>query len=96
MSLLKLYRKNRAIDAFLDDRSNLDDLTVRAAWSEIVENVERGGLSCPPRRIQFRLLRRGAEANTHQVFLATLDAEIIAPLNSFKVCSAFYRPRFCA
>ncbi|THV06112.1 RhoGAP-domain-containing protein [Dendrothele bispora CBS 962.96] len=38
-SLLKLHKKIRSIDAFLDDRTDLS--TARSAWSEVRENVER-------------------------------------------------------
>ncbi|EAU92859.1 hypothetical protein CC1G_03646 [Coprinopsis cinerea okayama7 len=39
-SLKKLHRKIKAVDASLDDRSDLS--TTRSVWSEVVENVERG------------------------------------------------------
>ncbi|KAJ3760577.1 hypothetical protein EV360DRAFT_93483 [Lentinula raphanica] len=38
-SLLKLYRKIKSIDSFLDDRSDMS--TARIAWAEVRENVER-------------------------------------------------------
>ncbi|KAJ8081909.1 hypothetical protein PM082_007755 [Marasmius tenuissimus] len=38
-SLVKLYRKIKSIDSFLDDRSDLS--TTRSAWAEVRENVER-------------------------------------------------------
>ncbi|EGO28450.1 hypothetical protein SERLADRAFT_445900 [Serpula lacrymans var. lacrymans S7.9] len=38
-SLLKLHRKVKAIDSFLDDRYDLN--TARKAWSEVRDNVER-------------------------------------------------------
>ncbi|KAL0567794.1 hypothetical protein V5O48_014204 [Marasmius crinis-equi] len=38
-SLVKLYKKIKSIDSFLDDRSNLT--TTRHAWAEVRENVER-------------------------------------------------------
>ncbi|KAJ4476619.1 hypothetical protein J3R30DRAFT_309536 [Lentinula aciculospora] len=38
-SLLKLYRKIKSIDSFLDDRSDMS--TARVAWAEIRENIER-------------------------------------------------------
>ncbi|KAF5312338.1 hypothetical protein D9619_002972 [Psilocybe cf. subviscida] len=38
-SLRKLHRKIKTVDATLDDRSDLS--TVRSAWSEVVENVDR-------------------------------------------------------
>ncbi|KAJ7169513.1 hypothetical protein C8R46DRAFT_1217206 [Mycena filopes] len=38
-SLLKLHKKIKAIDAFLDDRSDLS--TTRSAWNEVRDNVDR-------------------------------------------------------
>ncbi|KAJ3714018.1 hypothetical protein DFJ43DRAFT_1104379 [Lentinula guzmanii] len=38
-SLLKLYKKIKSIDSFLDDRSDMS--TARVAWAEVRENVER-------------------------------------------------------
>ncbi|KIK71391.1 hypothetical protein GYMLUDRAFT_254611 [Collybiopsis luxurians FD-317 M1] len=38
-ALLKLYKKLKSIDSFLDDRSDMS--TARMAWSEIRENIER-------------------------------------------------------
>ncbi|KAF8557363.1 RhoGAP-domain-containing protein [Imleria badia] len=38
-SLLKLHRKTKSIDAFLDDRTDMS--TTRRAWAEIRDNVER-------------------------------------------------------
>ncbi|KAJ4499121.1 hypothetical protein C8R41DRAFT_85507 [Lentinula lateritia] len=38
-SLLKLYKKVKSIDSFLDDRSDMS--TARVAWVEIRENIER-------------------------------------------------------
>ncbi|KAG9314701.1 hypothetical protein JVU11DRAFT_5510 [Chiua virens] len=38
-SLLKLHRKTKSIDAFLDDRTDLN--TARRAWGEVRDNVER-------------------------------------------------------
>ncbi|EEB91059.1 hypothetical protein MPER_10651 [Moniliophthora perniciosa FA553] len=38
-SLLKLHRKIKSIDSFLDDRNDLT--TARSAWGEVRENLER-------------------------------------------------------
>ncbi|KAF9262724.1 RhoGAP-domain-containing protein [Marasmius fiardii PR-910] len=38
-SLVKLYRKIKSLDSFLDDRSDLN--STRSAWSEVRDNVER-------------------------------------------------------
>ncbi|KAI9572604.1 hypothetical protein HD554DRAFT_2202498 [Boletus coccyginus] len=38
-SLLKLHRKTKSIDAFLDDRTDMS--TARRAWGEVRDNVER-------------------------------------------------------
>ncbi|KIJ68806.1 hypothetical protein HYDPIDRAFT_107059 [Hydnomerulius pinastri MD-312] len=38
-SLLKLHRKAKSIDSYLDDRTDLS--TARRAWSEVRDNVER-------------------------------------------------------
>ncbi|KAJ7042609.1 hypothetical protein C8F04DRAFT_83781 [Mycena alexandri] len=38
-SLLKLHKKIKTIDAFLDDRSDLS--TTRSAWNEVRDNVDR-------------------------------------------------------
>ncbi|KAI0768636.1 hypothetical protein BD413DRAFT_563758 [Trametes elegans] len=38
-ALLKLHRKSKSIDAYLDDRMELN--TTRVAWNEITDNVER-------------------------------------------------------
>ncbi|KAF8213491.1 hypothetical protein K438DRAFT_1902556 [Mycena galopus ATCC 62051] len=38
-SLLKLHKKIKAIDAFLDDRTELS--TTRSAWNEVRDNVDR-------------------------------------------------------
>ncbi|KAI0374525.1 RhoGAP-domain-containing protein [Pilatotrama ljubarskyi] len=38
-ALLKLHRKSKSIDAFLDDRIELT--TTRVAWNEVTDNVER-------------------------------------------------------
>ncbi|KAI8983411.1 hypothetical protein BD414DRAFT_81407 [Trametes punicea] len=38
-ALLKLHRKSKSVDAFLDDRIDLS--TTRVAWNEITDNVER-------------------------------------------------------
>jgi hypothetical protein len=43
-SMLKLYKRTRTIDLYLDDRP--DRNTVRAAWGEIRDNVERGTWPC--------------------------------------------------
>ncbi len=39
-SLMKLHRKSKAFDAYMDDRMELS--TTRMAWNEITDNVERG------------------------------------------------------
>ena len=39
-SLLKLYNKIKSIDSGLDDITELS--TARRAWSEVVDNIERG------------------------------------------------------
>lgn len=39
-SLLKLYSKVKSIDGGLDDLTELS--TARRAWSEVIDNVERG------------------------------------------------------
>lgn len=39
-SLMKLHRKSKALDAYMDDRMELS--TTRLAWNEITDNVERG------------------------------------------------------
>ena len=36
----KLYRKTKLIDIGLDDKGDLS--TLRHAWSEVVENLDRG------------------------------------------------------
>ncbi|RPD58368.1 RhoGAP-domain-containing protein [Lentinus tigrinus ALCF2SS1-6] len=38
-SLLKLHRKSKSIDTYMDDRMELN--TTRVAWNEITDNVER-------------------------------------------------------
>ncbi|KAI0651503.1 hypothetical protein C8Q79DRAFT_39833 [Trametes meyenii] len=38
-ALLKLHRKSKSIDTYLDDRIELS--TTRVAWAEIIDNVER-------------------------------------------------------
>jgi hypothetical protein len=39
-SLVKLHRKTKSIDLYLDDRGELS--TTRTAWGEVRDNVERG------------------------------------------------------
>ena len=39
-SLMKLHLKSKSLDSFRDDR--VEHSTTRAAWIEIVDNVERG------------------------------------------------------
>ena len=82
-SLRRLHRKIKAVDATLDDRGELS--TVRGAWAEVVENVDRGAYE--------ELLNRGfaqyamqlAEAQTRQALCSTLTSDIINPLTSLKV-----------
>ncbi len=51
-SLLKLHRKSKSIDSYMDDRMELS--TSRVAWNEITDNVERGAYPFhPPRGLQF-------------------------------------------
>lgn len=38
-SLRRLHRKIKSVDAFLDDKGDLS--TIRSAWAEVVENVDR-------------------------------------------------------
>ena len=44
-SLLKLHRKSKSIDTYMDDRMELS--TTRVAWNEITDNVERGASPSP-------------------------------------------------
>lgn len=39
-ALLRLHRKSKSLDTYLDDRLELS--TTRVAWNEITDNVERG------------------------------------------------------
>lgn len=39
-SLVKLHRKTKSIDVYLDDRGDLS--TTRRVWSEVRDNVDRG------------------------------------------------------
>jgi hypothetical protein len=40
-SLINLHKKAKAADLLFDDRGELS--TTRGAWSEVRENIERGG-----------------------------------------------------
>ena len=44
-ALLKLHRKSKSIDAYMDDRIELS--TTRVTWNEITDNVERGASDLP-------------------------------------------------
>ncbi|KAH0838640.1 hypothetical protein J3R83DRAFT_6965 [Lanmaoa asiatica] len=80
-SLLRLHRKTKSIDAFLDDRT--DTSTARRAWGEVRDNIERG-LSFPitfkPDSVNLLL----TEAQTRQAFLTTLTLDAVSSLMALK------------
>jgi hypothetical protein len=80
-SLTKLHRKAKSIDAYLDDRGDLN--TARSAWNEIKDNVERGTIPCF--KGCFQIFSLPAETQTRQAFLNTLTIDVVNPLASLKV-----------
>ncbi|PPQ88087.1 hypothetical protein CVT25_014385 [Psilocybe cyanescens] len=80
-SLRKLHRKVKSIDASLDERGG-ELSTIRAAWSEVVENVDRGMFftRCKPHQLTDLI----TEAQTRQALCATLTTDVIIPLTSLK------------
>ena len=81
-SLLKLHRKTKSIDAFLDDRTDMS--TVRRAWSEVRDNIERGSpapAASKPDSVDSHL----TESQTRQAFLSTLTLDAVNSLMALKV-----------
>lgn len=89
-ALLRLHRKSKSLDTYLDDRLELS--TTRVAWNEITDNVERGASPLVCTRLPGAHRPRWTEASTRTAFLENLGAHVIDPLANFKVrftlCSA--------
>jgi hypothetical protein len=79
-SLLKLHKKIKSIDAFLDDRTDLS--TTRSAWNEVRDNADRGPFSFP---LSIHAPTPLPESQARQAFLSTLTVDVINPLTSLKV-----------
>lgn len=80
-SLLKLHRKTKSIDVFLDDRTDMS--TARRAWAEIRDNIERGSsISLAASRLVHSL---SIEAQARQAFLSTLTVDAVNSLMTLKV-----------
>lgn len=86
-SLLKLHRKIKSFDVYLDDRGELS--TTRSAWNEVRDNVERGVLilDLVYTRI-LSLISSILEAQVREAFCSTLTSDVINPLTVLKVCGA--------
>ena len=92
-SLMKLHRKSKSMDTYLDDRMDIN--TTRVAWNEVTDNLERG-VPCPRvirhPALTLRILIP-AEAHTHLAFLDCLVLNIISPLFNFRVRAALSSAR---
>lgn len=87
-SLRKLHRKIKTVDAQLEERGDLS--TIRSAWGEVVDNVDRGTLVSryAARAITSETTPSALEAQARQALCATLSTDVIVPLTSLKVRSS--------
>lgn len=89
-SLVKLHRKTKSIDVYLDDRGDL--ATTRIVWGEVRDNLERGEDDSPV-YIDTLLMNTALEALTREAFCNTLTTDVVNSLVTLRVRMSTKRPR---
>ena len=85
-ALQKLHKRLKTTDTYFDDRydSSVSRNTVRTAWVEVRDNVDRGASHTSSIDISDTQ-RTWPEAETRVAFIASLSSEVITPLVALKV-----------
>jgi hypothetical protein len=77
-SLHKVHAKWKALDSLHDERI---PSTVRRAWREVRDGLERGLLCSAPHHLSEHI----AEADTRRALFASMKNDVLSPLITLKV-----------